>query len=71
MAVSENYTVTEIEDTVNVCFAAVMTSETYMAVIVTRDVSAIGMLILLLEGHTMCLINIITNLFQPTLIMFL
>ena len=52
VAVSESYTVTEIEDNVIVCFTAVMTSETYMAVIVTRDVSAIGMLISLLEGHT-------------------
>ena len=44
MAVSETYTVTEVEDTVNVCFTAVMN---YKAVIVTRDVSAIGMLITL------------------------
>ena len=41
--VRETYTVTEMEDTVNVCFTAVMNSETYMTVIVSRDASAIGM----------------------------
>ena len=45
MPVRETYTVTEMEDTVIVCFTAVMNSKTYMTVIVTRDVSAIGMLI--------------------------
>ena len=53
--VSETYTVTEMEDTVIVCFTSVMNSETYMTVIVTRDVSAIGMLISPLWGHTMLL----------------
>ena len=47
VAVRETYTVTEMEDTVIVCFTSVMNSETYMIVIVTRDVSAIGMLITL------------------------
>ena len=42
--VMETYTVTEMEDTVIVCFTSVMN---YMAVIVTRDASAIGMLITL------------------------
>ena len=53
--VRETYTVTEMEDTVIVCFTSVMNSKTYMTVIVTKDVSAIGMLISPLWGHTMLL----------------